>query len=1282
MSGAVAAKKGSITIAWITDDPTGRGIAEELLDSREWEPLDFARQKDDMNAYSWGRIGEHNIVIVAPAKQSTPASKVVNSLLTAFPHVKFGVFVGAASGYPNFRNGQDVHLGDIVVAHGDGESGGLVQYDLGTAQNEGFCKEEDILDPPPVVLLEALNELHQDYTADNSTFPERFQYSAPKNSIERLFKSNYAHVGGESCDGCSSDEIFVRIQRDLKRPKVFHGIIAAGNDVVRDTATRSMIEKYTGKGCICFDTKVAGLMSSFPCIVIQGISRYADSHKNSKKWYYYASSTAAAYVKLFLSRLKALEIEEMKPAIAALKIEAVPSRQWNPDICKRCSNLQCPPGLDEYELFLPARRFLQNYGKECRYCLILCRLWIILVKNWTKSFTPEEYIYQSELHIQLQRGKGLVVGLGQRKVPKAPGSPTTRADWDDYRRWDWVPKEDKFYHEDGLYEEMSNNIQLLDLDNPISREYIDLNFNTLLDSPEVSPQLCICYLASGSKFLNLQPDIGTEDDWKDNIGSERSFELIREFVTDCGREAGKTHRNCTPPQDTPLPTRVLDVRDGKIKLWTTPTGALGQYCTLSYRWGLPQFNYKTTRDNFEKMQCSVPSDELPPLIRDAVTVTRRLDISYLWIDALCIIQGDDIDWSNECPRMGYYYQNAYITICPSSAEDVRQSFIKPRRPVKHLTIANIMKRRNMQRDSLWRLKYTEDEMKEPVYNEPVIISFAIPDEDEDGPTPSPTTFLFDFGESKVKSKARRNVRCKGKANSKGKVKWKVESEGGEEDFEEEEEEEEKEDFEEEEDFERDENFKEEKDFEEEEDFERDENFKKEQVDNDGKKVILYARRPSTSRHASLMAASPLAERGWTWQENVLSSRIAHFTDWEIVFECRSKLRFEYTGDLDIKIGLARSFAEFRSNPESSWKHHVSGFSEKVLTQESDRLPAISGIAQSFSSILKGPYLAGLWVDWLDTDLLWYPVKMETDFDFGMAPLAKPRDDAPSWSWTSMKAKVRFPVLEMAGSRQLKLIDSSYRPKSINPFGPAEPMASITLQGKIFYARLEAENAFKLAKYGLRLPPNIHNAVSKLQLRPDGVLRGRVSETDPAWQTADRLFEVLSKLSEEEITKRKEERDQDFNRTVDDILALEEGASLPYFCTTPEQYTERFILKDRFFSALFETGPPRPTLKCSNVLCLLLTEHVAKNFPEPFTDSELKLHHINLEYDDPYKIMMGWDIITRTDGRSTTPGPPVLNQWYLILGYDKNPMPTCWRVGILNLQLNQRVELEEAIIKLT
>jgi hypothetical protein len=58
---------------------------------------------------------------------------------------------------------------------------------------------------------------------------------------------------------------------------VHYGTIASGNQVMRSTTERDRVSAELN-GVLCFEMEAAGLMNSFPCLVIRGICDYADSH--------------------------------------------------------------------------------------------------------------------------------------------------------------------------------------------------------------------------------------------------------------------------------------------------------------------------------------------------------------------------------------------------------------------------------------------------------------------------------------------------------------------------------------------------------------------------------------------------------------------------------------------------------------------------------------------------------------------------------------------------------------------------------------------------------------------------------------------------------------------------------------------------------------------------------------------------------------------------------------------------------------------------------------------
>jgi hypothetical protein len=143
-----------------------------------------------------------------------------------------------------------------------------------------------------------------------------------------------------------------------------------------------------------------------------------------------------------------------------------------------------------------------------------------------------------------------------------------------------------------------------------------------------------------------------------------------------------------------VPSRLLDIgaegaENDSLRLitrgdvisktsWIAPAKPL-KYAALSYCWGRPcdaQKQCKTDRASLKERLHAIHFTELTPVVRDAVIVARRLSIPYLWVDSLCIIQDDTMDWNNEASLMGLVYSNAYITICSLSSSSCQNGFLE------------------------------------------------------------------------------------------------------------------------------------------------------------------------------------------------------------------------------------------------------------------------------------------------------------------------------------------------------------------------------------------------------------------------------------------------------------------------------------------------------------------------------------------------------------------------------------------------------------------------------
>jgi nucleoside phosphorylase len=94
--------------------------------------------------------------------------------------------------------------------------------------------------------------------------------------------------------------------------RVHYGLIASGNQVIKDATFRDKLVKDLGGHVLCIEMEAAGLVNDFPCIVIRGICDYADSHKN-KNWQEHAAATAAAFAKELLQHIQPGDVDRERP---------------------------------------------------------------------------------------------------------------------------------------------------------------------------------------------------------------------------------------------------------------------------------------------------------------------------------------------------------------------------------------------------------------------------------------------------------------------------------------------------------------------------------------------------------------------------------------------------------------------------------------------------------------------------------------------------------------------------------------------------------------------------------------------------------------------------------------------------------------------------------------------------------------------------------------------------------------------------------------------------------
>ncbi|KAI8417701.1 hypothetical protein FOFC_00256 [Fusarium oxysporum] len=87
---------------------------------------------------------------------------------------------------------------------------------------------------------------------------------------------------------------------------------------------------------------------------------------------------------------------------------------------------------------------------------------------------------------------------------------------------------------------------------------------------------------------------------------------------------------------------------------------------------------KNTKTTFTEFYQRIDFARFPKTFQDAIIVCRKLNIKYLWIESLCIIQDDEHDWAVESPKMCDVYQNAYLTIAAAAAHNSSEGLFHPR----------------------------------------------------------------------------------------------------------------------------------------------------------------------------------------------------------------------------------------------------------------------------------------------------------------------------------------------------------------------------------------------------------------------------------------------------------------------------------------------------------------------------------------------------------------------------------------------------------------------------
>lgn len=289
-------------------------MAEAMLDSiHEYRPI----LQSDSSTYVLGAIGGHNIVIAyAPPFGLGEGSVAIaaKQLLASFNRLRFVLLIGIAGGVPTEDN--DIRLGDVVVSSPSVNSGGMDFYRANDIAERTYVQYVGTLKKPPVVLTAAVCRLQSQSTTSNERLWRHLNASScrvaygrsPEALTDRLFEAGYGHrVLWKTCNQCDQNRLKARPTRPFDGPVVHYGLIASSDQAIQNGIMRDKIAQKMGN--ICFETEATGLMAHLPCLVIRGISDYADSHKNDA-WQKYASAAAAAYAMELVATISLQQVAE------------------------------------------------------------------------------------------------------------------------------------------------------------------------------------------------------------------------------------------------------------------------------------------------------------------------------------------------------------------------------------------------------------------------------------------------------------------------------------------------------------------------------------------------------------------------------------------------------------------------------------------------------------------------------------------------------------------------------------------------------------------------------------------------------------------------------------------------------------------------------------------------------------------------------------------------------------------------------------------------------------
>jgi hypothetical protein len=163
-----------------------------------------------------------------------------------------------------------------------------------------------------------------------------------------------------------------------------------------------------------------------------------------------------------------------------------------------------------------------------------------------------------------------------------------------------------------------------------------------------------------------------------DLSSEKSISFIGRELYACTAFHGLC--SASTGKEGVLPKRLLDLGqrgasstshdEAPIKLVeTAQEDGIESYACLSHRWAAAEQTIITEKATLKERRSKIAFEKLGRVYQDAVVILRKMNIRYVWIDSLCIIQDDPEDWRLESEAMATTYSEALFTLARQCNEN-------------------------------------------------------------------------------------------------------------------------------------------------------------------------------------------------------------------------------------------------------------------------------------------------------------------------------------------------------------------------------------------------------------------------------------------------------------------------------------------------------------------------------------------------------------------------------------------------------------------------------------